>query len=239
MSKREQFQDFVCIGDRIQFEENGFTLTARIAFDDSGDRPDERQDGFWPSLDPSDAGYIGKGKTHADLERANAEAQAIIDQWKAGDWFYCGIVMSIAIGGVTLDEHAASLWGIEANYPGSDNAYLNEIAVELIHEALPVGMTQLAKLVTRTPETRDDIVFRRYHNNAAGWIGAVKNARLIGEDATRFAAIFDADGAPIIIEEQRDAEDGWSQILPEHDRFEEISTRLILLWDEVMLEVRV
>jgi hypothetical protein len=31
-----------------------------------------------------------------------------------------------------LASHAASLWGIEANYPGADNSYLTEVANELL-----------------------------------------------------------------------------------------------------------
>ena len=38
-----------------------------------------------------------------------------------------------------LDAHAASLWGVEANYPGSDNAYLAEVAEKLLPEALDAG----------------------------------------------------------------------------------------------------
>ena len=236
MSTQERFDSFVCIGDTIQLEKDGFTLTARIAFDDCGDTPDARQDGFWPSLDKSDAGYIGEDKTRADLEAEAAKAQAIMDSWKAGDWFYCGIILSIAIDDTILNDHAASLWGIEANYPGTDNSYLSEVAEELVDEAIATGQAQLASLIAHHPDVKHDIVVRRYETNAAGWIGGVNNARLVGEDGSHFAAIFDADGFPVIIQEQHRGETGWTQLLSADARFEEISTRLILLWDEVMLE---
>ena len=66
--------------------------------------------------------------------------------WRKGDWFYCGIVLSVALEGVTLADNAASLWGVEANYPGSDNANLTEVADELLPEALDTARAVLARL---------------------------------------------------------------------------------------------
>jgi hypothetical protein len=66
--------------------------------------------------------------------------------WKAGDWFYCGIVLSVAFEDVVLNASACSLWGIEANYPGSDNAYLTEVANELLPEALAAARETLSRL---------------------------------------------------------------------------------------------
>lgn len=71
MTTKTQFPDFdryVCEGDTVTVEIDGFTLTATIYRDDDGSAPDERQDGFWPSLDENDAGYIGpspKARWHA------------------------------------------------------------------------------------------------------------------------------------------------------------------------------
>jgi len=45
---------------------DGYTVTARIAHDETPDAPDERQDGFWPSLYPDDAGFIGAGNGWRD-----------------------------------------------------------------------------------------------------------------------------------------------------------------------------
>ena len=47
-----------------------------------------------------------------------------------------GVVVSVSRNGVTLDEHAAALWGVERNFPGTDNSYLSEVANELADEAL-------------------------------------------------------------------------------------------------------
>ncbi|MEP0315151.1 MAG: hypothetical protein ABJL57_19530 [Hyphomonas sp.] len=50
-----------------------------------------------------------------------------------------------------MDSTQASLWGVEANYPGSDNAYLTEVAGELLAEALDAGRTALARLMASAP----------------------------------------------------------------------------------------
>ena len=78
-----------------------------------------------------------------------------MEAWRGDEWFYCGIVLSVAFEGVTLDTHAASLWGIEANYPDSDNAYLTDVANELLPEALDAGRAVLAKLTSRAAALGD------------------------------------------------------------------------------------
>ena len=68
--------------------------------------------------------------------------------WKNDDWFYCGIILSITIGKTELTDHAASLWGIEANYPDSKNAYLSQVANELLPEALDAAKAEKKRLCT-------------------------------------------------------------------------------------------
>ena len=147
MTFTERFQSFVCEGDSITCEVAGFQITARIVRDDCDDAPDERQDGFWPSLYKDAPGFIGPGPNHRErFAQAQARAEAVMEAWRKDEWFYCGIVLSVAREGVTLDAHAASLWGVEANYPDSDNAYLTEVAGELLPEALDAGRAALARL---------------------------------------------------------------------------------------------
>jgi len=146
MAFTESFDSFVCAGDTIAAQADGYTVTARVLRDDCPDAPDRRQDGFWPTLDPQDAGYIGADKSEADLATAKAQAKSVMDAWEADEWFYCGIVIRVARAGVTLDDYAASLWGIEANYPDSDNAYLTEVARELVPEAIDAARVALATL---------------------------------------------------------------------------------------------
>ena len=69
-----------------------------------------------------------------------------MEGWRKGDWFYCGIVLSVSLEGVQLASHAASLWGIEANYPGADNSYLAEVANELLPESIAVARETLTRL---------------------------------------------------------------------------------------------
>ena len=152
MTFRERFDPYVCEGDSIACEIDGFRITARIVRDDCPDRPDQRQDGFWPSLYINDPGFIGPGNNFRErLAKAQAEAEAVMDAWHKDEWFYCGIVLAIECEGVELESHAASIWGIEANYPGSDNAYLSEVADELLPEALAAGHTALKRLLSSAP----------------------------------------------------------------------------------------
>lgn len=64
--------------------------------------------------------------------------------WCRDEWSYVGIVLSVSKAGVELDGHAASLWGIAANC--GDNGYLQDVANELLSEALSVGRKAVAKL---------------------------------------------------------------------------------------------
>lgn len=116
-SRYPYFDKYVCSGDTITIEDGLFTFTARIEFDQ-----DSR---------PKDHG----GFDQADPDYGDENA-AIIQAWRNDEWFYCGIIISADYNGVELpDEHLASLWGIEANFPNSDNKYLGEVAHELIPEA--------------------------------------------------------------------------------------------------------
>lgn len=147
MTFTERFAAFVCPGDTITCEVDGFTVMAQIVLDNCADAPDQRQDGFWPSLYINDPGFIGPGNGFRKrFAKAQTEAEAVMEGWRKGDWFYCGIVLSVSLEGVTLDTHAASLWSVEANYPGSDNAYLTEVASDLLPEALDVARAALARL---------------------------------------------------------------------------------------------
>ncbi|MEQ8300907.1 MAG: hypothetical protein RH945_10235 [Hyphomonas sp.] len=152
MAFRERFDRYVCEGDSIACEIGGFRVTARIVRDDCMDAPDQRQDGFWPSLYINDPGFIGPGNNFRErLAKAQAEAEAVMEAWRRDEWFYCGIVLAIECEGVELDSTQASLWGIEANYPGSDNAYLSEVAGELLPDALAAGRTALTRLMASAP----------------------------------------------------------------------------------------
>jgi len=147
MTFTERYSDFVCEGDSISCEVAGFEIIARIVRDDCGDAPDQRQDGFWPSLYKDAPGFIGPGPNHRErFAQAQAKAEAVMEAWRKDEWFYCGIVLSVALEGVTLERNAAALFGIEANYPDSENAYLTEVAEELLPEALDAARAAARRL---------------------------------------------------------------------------------------------
>ena len=150
------FDSFVCEGDSLTCDVAGFEITARIVRDDCPDAPDERQNGFWPSLYTDAPGFIGSGNNFRErFAHAQARAETVMKAWRKGEWFYCGIVLSAAFDGIELDAHAASLWGIEANYPDSDNAYLTDVANELLPEALEAGRAILARLTASAAALSD------------------------------------------------------------------------------------
>lgn len=154
MSFMEKFQNYVCLGDSISVDIGDYTVTARIAHDDTIEceacllcKPDERDCGFWPSLDPNAAGFIGAGNGwRKRFGEQRAKAEFVMAAWKNDEWFYCGIILSVTIGETELTDHTASLWGIEANYPDSDNGYLFTVANELLPEALDAAKAERERL---------------------------------------------------------------------------------------------
>jgi hypothetical protein len=114
------FPVYICPGDYRRIECGRYTVTARVV-DDTDARPDE-------------------------FECYTPEQ---IAAWKRGDWYFVGLVLSVSIDGYTLDDHAASLWGIDCNHPGGDNAYLQEIANDLLPEAIERAETIRASLLAK------------------------------------------------------------------------------------------
>ena len=106
-TKIPQFDTYVCVGDSITWQAEGFDLTASIEFDE-----DARPDDF------------------------DCYSPIKIKQWKNDEWFFCGVVLSVSFNGVALADHAASLWGVDCNYNKLSNRYLSEVAKELEGEAL-------------------------------------------------------------------------------------------------------
>jgi hypothetical protein len=48
---------------------------------------------------------------------------------------------------VRLDDHAASLWNLDCNYPDGDNSYLLEVANDLAGEAIESGKREQARII--------------------------------------------------------------------------------------------
>ncbi|HEY4356013.1 MAG TPA: hypothetical protein VGN16_09720 [Acidobacteriaceae bacterium] len=148
------FNQYACEGDTLTAQHEGFTLTATIYRDEDATKPDERQDGFWPSLDPKDAGFIGEGKTQSDLRFAYAAAETVMNEWKADNWFYVGVAVTVSRADIQLTgKYGNALWGIECNYPRCSetmlalrNSYLGDVADELAEETLTKARAKLSEL---------------------------------------------------------------------------------------------
>lgn len=145
------FDRYVCDGDTVTLDIDGFTLTATIYRDDDHGAPDEDDEGFWPSLDPNNAGYIGN-KSKSTLARRMASAERDMQAWRDGEWFYGGVAVTVEREGVQLTgryDHA--VWGLQCNYPERNkrhrpNGYLAEVASKLIEEALNAARDKIGAL---------------------------------------------------------------------------------------------
>jgi hypothetical protein len=58
--------------------------------------------------------------------------------WCNDDWAYCGIAVQVfgPDDEELTGEYDFALWGVEMNYPGSDNSYLMEVVNDLASEAI-------------------------------------------------------------------------------------------------------
>ncbi len=145
---RYGFSDYACIGDRIFYKDGKWEFTARLEPDDDNSPPDERSDGFWPSLDPKSSGYIGS-KTKHTLKHHMRRAELVMQEWLAGRMFYVGVVLDVSFIDVQIVKNATSLWGVECNWPGlrNRNAYLRQVADDLLPEARAAGELMLADIM--------------------------------------------------------------------------------------------
>lgn len=140
------FKTYACDGDTIACSIDGLTCTATLYRDDDCTSPELRQDGFWPSLNAEDAGYIGK-KSQRTLERQTARAKEILRAWREDEWFYGGLAVTVSKNGIELiPKYNVALWGIECNLPGTDNSYLLTVANELLPEAMSQARAAIASL---------------------------------------------------------------------------------------------
>ena len=119
MAKMPKFNKHPCPGDSITWRNGGFTLTARVEFDDV--------------TEPRDVDCYSE----EDIER-----------WKNGDWCYVGIVVTAEYKRWLLKDPVASLWGLECGLADDSGDYLSDVAAELFAEALQRAKVELAKLRT-------------------------------------------------------------------------------------------
>lgn len=112
------FDKYICVGDYITWQKDGFTFTATI-HDDLDTTPDG----------------------------ADCYSEKKIQAWKNQDWFFCGIVISVEKEGVKLSDNAANLWGLECNYNKKGNAYLRTVCMHLQDGALSEAKSQVQKII--------------------------------------------------------------------------------------------
>lgn len=137
------FNRYACDGDTITCGVDGSTVTARIERDDRTDRPDERDDGFWPSCDPEDAGYVPS----ENFGEERTKAEAVMRAWLNDEWGYVGVCLTVEKDGILLTHpYSNALWGVECNYPGDDNSYLRQVANDLLSEAVDEARAKLREL---------------------------------------------------------------------------------------------
>lgn len=132
----ENFGAYACPGDSISTSLEGYYLRAYIVHDEDS------------HIDDDDCHNENKSVTGCDDEQQAKLLQARQD-WNLGHWFYCGIVIAVEFNGILLEDSAASLWGIECNYPGADNSYLRDVANELVCEAMEQAREKRAEILSR------------------------------------------------------------------------------------------
>ena len=71
--------------------------------------------------------------------------EAVIEAWNRDEWHYFGVVIDAGIDGWEK-SHLASLWGIEGNFPSSDNSYFLQVANDLLQEAVAHAKASLARM---------------------------------------------------------------------------------------------
>lgn len=103
-----------------------------IKEDKHSGRPDENDEGFWPSLDPKAAGWIGS-QDQAEFDRQQAAAEGRMRAYECGAWSYIGVLsratVYVPVGGSSFAVYtllSPGLWGVESD--ASD--YLKEVTRE-------------------------------------------------------------------------------------------------------------
>lgn len=94
-----------------------------------------------------DAPPYGEGTKGQRAARAVEADFKYLKAWCNDEWFYVGIVLTVSKAGVTMCKNAASLWGIGLGYYPNEPEYLNEVADELLPEAIAEGERVLESLV--------------------------------------------------------------------------------------------
>lgn len=119
----KKFHSHVVLGDSITIEKDGRTYVAHIEFDAD------------TNIDDTDSHNVDQSVTGC-TDKQQEKVLAAREAWLNGEWRYFGVVVELTCEtcGQTVGDINASLWGIEGNYPGDDNAYLTEVANDLVKQ---------------------------------------------------------------------------------------------------------
>lgn len=130
----QKFDQYACEGDTISITIGGVVYTARIENDDCH------------SIDDDDWHNEDQSVTGCDDEQFAKLLEARKAYFR-GEWYYCGIIISATLEGSSIFQYDLdSIWGIEVNYPNSNNDYLTEVANDMLPTAIKVCETELAKI---------------------------------------------------------------------------------------------
>jgi hypothetical protein len=110
--------------------------------DDTAGKPDEMQDGYWPSHDPDDAGYVPAEQ----FDDAHDIAQQRMNGWLNDVWEYIGVMAKatvyIPIGGTSfrvMELQSSGIWGIESDSESYIEETYEEQKRDLLTELLTLG----------------------------------------------------------------------------------------------------
>jgi hypothetical protein len=180
----KQFDEYLCDGDSIKCEVNGFTCIATAQRDECPTAPWAYGDGHGPVSDwvarPKKSGELVLGgdrhskrfydfaeacriaradgwgceggrkdgeTARAYAARAALEDYEVLRAWCDDEWAYYGVLVRVWRAGVPLTgRYAHALWGLEGNYPGSDNGEFLGAANELLQGALDAAVKKIAEL---------------------------------------------------------------------------------------------
>jgi hypothetical protein len=132
-------------GMQIEATHDGIRFIATIVHDTDAGAPDKEIDGFWPSKDPKDNGYIGEEPT-VPFEKQADDARKVMNSYKRGGMVWAGVCVQAFTGrkgDIELTgQYDYALWCIDTNWPGSDNAYLSNVASDLASECLAAAVAR-------------------------------------------------------------------------------------------------
>ena len=128
----KKFGKVAYVGDTVEFSKGNYRIVAKV-----------ENDGDY-NIDDDDSHNPDQSVTGCDDEE-QIKLLAAREAWNRDEWGYCGIVLSLWLGKIEVNDHIASLWGIELGYPGSDNAYLNEVSETLARENADLISSEIEK----------------------------------------------------------------------------------------------